>query len=40
VIDEGRVRFEINQMAAERAQLKVSSRLLQLGRANPTQGDK
>jgi len=34
VLDGGRVRFEINQQAAERAQLKVSSRLLQLGRSN------
>jgi YfiR/HmsC-like len=32
VLADGRVRFEISQMAAERAQLKVSSRLLQLGR--------
>lgn len=32
VVEGGRVRFEINQTAAERAQLKVSSRLLQLGR--------
>jgi hypothetical protein len=39
VLDGGRVRFEINQAAAERAQLKVSSRLLQLGRGNDQQGD-
>ena len=39
VLDGGRVRFEINQAAAERAQLKVSSRLLQLGRGNDSQGD-
>jgi hypothetical protein len=39
VLDGGRVRFEINQAAAERAQLKVSSRLLQLGRGNDPQGD-
>ena len=31
VLEGGRVRFEIDQEAAERAQLKVSSRLLQLG---------
>lgn len=31
VLDGGRVRFEINQQAAERAQLRISSRLLQLG---------
>ena len=28
VVDEGRVRFEINVKAAERAHLKISSRLL------------
>ena len=39
VLDGGRVRFEINQAAAARAQLKVSSRLLQLGRGNDSQGD-
>ncbi len=39
VVDGGRVRFEINQAAAERAQLKVSSRLLQLGKGNDSQGD-
>jgi hypothetical protein len=38
VIDGGRVRFEINQAAAERAQLRISSRLLQLGRGNNPQG--
>ena len=37
VLDGGRVRFEINQAAAERAQLKVSSRLLQLGRTTESQ---
>ena len=39
LLDSGRVRFEINQAAAARAQLKVSSRLLQLGRASDSQGD-
>jgi hypothetical protein len=39
VLDEGRVRFEINQAAAERAQLRISSRLLQLGRGSNPQGD-
>jgi len=39
VVDDGRVRFEINQAAAERAQLRISSRLLQLGRGNTPQGD-
>jgi hypothetical protein len=38
VLDGGRVRFEINQAAAERAQLRISSRLLQLGRGSPPQG--
>jgi hypothetical protein len=33
VLEESRVRFEINQAAAARAQLRISSRLLQLGRA-------
>ena len=39
VVEGGRVRFEINQAAAERAQLRVSSRLLQLGRGTDSQGD-
>jgi hypothetical protein len=38
VLDDGRVRFEINQAAAERAQLRISSRLLQLGRGHNPQG--
>jgi hypothetical protein len=38
VLEDGRVRFEINQGAAERAGLRISSRLLQLGRSMP-QGD-
>jgi hypothetical protein len=38
VLDGGRVRFEINQAAAERAQLRISSRLLQLGRGSQPQG--
>ena len=38
VLDAGRVRFEINQAAAERAQLRISSRLLQLGRASEPRG--
>jgi hypothetical protein len=38
VRDGGRVRFEINQAAAERAQLRISSRLLQLGRASEPRG--
>jgi hypothetical protein len=32
VMDGGRVRFEINPQAADRAQLRISSRLLQLAR--------
>ncbi len=32
VIDDGRVRFEINQEAAERAHVRISSRLLRLAR--------
>jgi hypothetical protein len=32
VMDNGRIRFEINQDAATRAQLRISSRLLQLAR--------
>jgi hypothetical protein len=39
VLESGRVRFAINQAAAERAQLRISSRLLQLGRGNDAQGD-
>ena len=39
VLDGGRVRFEINQTAAERAQLRISSRLLQLGRGSEPRGD-
>jgi hypothetical protein len=39
VTDGGRVRFEINQAAAERVRLRISSRLLQLGRAADAQGD-
>ena len=40
VIDGGRVRFVINQAAAERVRLRISSRLLQLGRAiDESQGD-
>jgi len=39
VLDGGRVRFEINQAAAERSQLRVSSRLLQLGRGNDSRGE-
>jgi len=39
VLEGGRVRFEISQAAAERAQIRISSRLLQLGRENGTQGD-
>jgi hypothetical protein len=39
VLDGGRVRFEINQAAAERAQLRISSRLLQLGQASEPRGD-
>jgi hypothetical protein len=39
VLEGGRVRFVINQAAAERAQLRISSRLLQLGRGSDTQGD-
>jgi hypothetical protein len=39
VLDGGRVRFEINQAAAERAQLRISSRLLQLGRGSGPRGD-
>jgi hypothetical protein len=39
ILDGGRVRFEINQAAAERAQLRISSRLLQLGRGSNPQGD-
>ena len=38
VLDGGRVRFEINQGAAERAQLKISSRLLQLGLGSEPRG--
>ena len=38
VLEGGRVRFEINQATAARAQLKVSSRLLQLGRGAGPQG--
>ena len=34
-IDDGKVRFEINPRAAERAQLRLSSRLLQLARISP-----
>jgi hypothetical protein len=39
VLEGGRVRFEINQAAAERAGLRISSRLLQLGRGSQTQGE-
>jgi hypothetical protein len=39
VIEDGRVRFKINQAAAERVRLRISSRLLQLGRASDSQGD-
>ena len=39
VLDGRRVRFEINQTAAERAQLRISSRLLQLGRGSEPRGD-
>ena len=38
VLESGRVRFEISQAAAERAQLRISSRLLQLGRGIDRQG--
>jgi hypothetical protein len=38
VLESGRVRFAINQAAAERARLRVSSRLLQLGRRSDVQG--
>lgn len=39
VLEGGRVRFEINPQAAERAQLKISSRLLQLGLGAGSQGE-
>ena len=39
VIEDGRVRFVINQAAAERVRLRISSRLLQLGRATDSQGN-
>jgi hypothetical protein len=39
VIEGGRVRFAINQAAAERAHLRISSRLLQLGRGSDVKGD-
>lgn len=39
VIDGGRVRFEINPQAADRAQLRISSRLLQLARIHNTRGE-
>jgi hypothetical protein len=39
VIEDGRVRFGINQAAAERTGLRISSRLLQLGRAADSQGN-
>ena len=38
VVEGGRVRFEINQSAAERAGLRISSRLLQLARTGEGQG--
>jgi len=38
-IDDGKVRFEINPQAAERAQLRVSSRLLRLSRIQNVSGD-
>jgi hypothetical protein len=33
VIDDGKVRFEIDHEAAERAHVRISSRLLRLARA-------
>ena len=39
VVEDGRVRFVINQAAAERVRLRISSRLLQLGRAADSQGN-
>jgi hypothetical protein len=39
VLESGRVRFEIDQTAAERARLRVSSRLLRLGLGRDAQGD-
>jgi hypothetical protein len=39
VREGGRVRFMINQAAAERVRLRISSRLLQLGRAADAQGN-
>ena len=38
VIEGGKVRFDINQEAAARADLKISSRLLRLARATDTRG--
>ncbi len=38
VVDEGKVRFEISPAAAERAQLRISSRLLQLARVPSAAG--
>jgi hypothetical protein len=38
-IEDGKVRFEINPQAAERAQLRVSARLLQLSRIQNVPGD-
>jgi hypothetical protein len=38
-VEDGKVRFEINPEAAERAQLRVSSRLLQLARIQTVPGD-
>ncbi len=38
-VENGKVRFEINPQAAERAQLRVSSRLLQLSRIQIAPGD-
>ena len=32
ILDQGKVRFEINRLAAERVKLRISSRLLQLAR--------
>jgi hypothetical protein len=39
-LDDGKVRFEINPQAADRAQLRISSRLLQLARIQHIPGDR
>jgi hypothetical protein len=38
--EEKKIRFEINQQAAQRAGLKISSRLLRLARLVPDEGDR